>query len=67
MLNQIVPQERADEIKALFPLDKTNKIVEKPSKKGKYISVTAKVMMESGDEVISIYKSAQEVKGVISL
>ncbi|MTI33441.1 DUF493 family protein [Xanthovirga aplysinae] len=63
----IVPSTQVEEIKSLFLLDRTSKIVEKPSKGGKYISVTAKVLMDSSDDVIRIYKNAQKVEGVISL
>ena len=37
------------------------------SKTGKYISVTAKEVMLSADDIIAIYRSAAEIKGVITL
>lgn len=39
----------------------------KESKSGKYISVSAKEMMLSIDEVISKYQEATKIKGLISL
>jgi len=37
------------------------------SKTGKFISITAKVVMVSSDEVIEVYKQAAEIEGIISL
>jgi uncharacterized protein len=42
-------------------------ISETPSKKGNYISVTARKLMNNTQEVIDIYEMMSEVKGVISL
>jgi len=42
-------------------------ITETPSKKGNYVSVTARKLMQSTQEVIDIYEMMGEVKGVISL
>ena len=39
----------------------------KPSKTGKYKSLTILVMMKSADEIIKKYKEVAEVEGVISL
>lgn len=60
----IVPEHSADEIRALF---QKHDIVERPSSKGNYISLTSKVMVQSSDKVIEFYLEASKVEGVISL
>ncbi|MGE3611078.1 MAG: DUF493 family protein [Bacteriovoracaceae bacterium] len=42
-------------------------IVENPSKKGNYISIRARKLINSTDEVIEIYEVMSSVDGVISL
>ena len=37
------------------------------SRTGKYVSISAKEMMISSDEVIARYHKAQEIEGIISL
>ena len=37
------------------------------SKTGKFISITAKVVMVSSDEIIDIYKRAADIEGIIAL
>jgi putative lipoic acid-binding regulatory protein len=60
----IVPIDRKDEFKNLFPdIDfKT-----KDSKNGKYISFSRKLKVKSSDEIIDIYNKAYSVKDIISL
>lgn len=64
MFKFIVPKGKEEDIIALFPSNETST---KASKKGNYISVTAKVMMGSSEEIIKIYEKAYEIEGVISL
>lgn len=64
MFKFIVLEDKKDEVSALFPL---NELSFKPSSKGKYISVTAKVMAQSPDYVIEIYKRAHQIEGIIAL
>jgi len=64
MFKFIVPHERANAIRALFA---KNEILEKPSRNGKYLSLTAKVMMPGSDAVMNVYRKAYQVPGVISL
>ncbi len=64
MFKFIVTEDKKDEVKKLFPL---NELSYKPSSKGKYTSVTAKVLMQSSDHVIEIYKQAQKIEGIIAL
>ena len=42
-------------------------IDERASSNGKYISVSAKKIFSNSDEIISIYKKASLIKGIISL
>lgn len=60
----IVPQDKAEEIKSLF---QNHDVVEKPSSKGNYISLTSKVMVQSSEKVIEFYLEANKVEGVIAL
>ncbi|WGH76634.1 DUF493 family protein [Tenacibaculum tangerinum] len=39
----------------------------KKSKTGKYVSVSIHLTVKSSDEVISYYKKAESIKGIISL
>lgn len=64
MFKFIVPKGKEGEIYSLFPRNETST---KPSKAGNYISITAKIMMPSSDEVIKIYQQAHKVEGVIAL
>lgn len=42
-------------------------ITEKPSGKGNYVSISARKLMKSADEIIETYKSMSGIKGLISL
>lgn len=68
MYKFIVPTDgnQQDEVKNLFnsggPVIKTKK-----SKNGKYISISIVMKLNSAAEVISYYKKAEKIKGIISL
>lgn len=64
MFKFIVPQAKVDEVKEIFP---KHEVQTKPSSKGTYVSVTARVMANSTEEIIMIYQKAQAIKGIISL
>jgi putative lipoic acid-binding regulatory protein len=64
MFKFIVPKHKEGEIYGLFPKHETKS---KLSKNGRYISITAKIMAKSSDEVINIYQKANKVEGVIAL
>ncbi|OEK02845.1 hypothetical protein BFP97_15525 [Roseivirga sp. 4D4] len=64
MFKFIVTEDKKSAVKALFPSSELNY---KPSSKGKYTSVTAKVMIQSSDHVIDVYKEAQKIEGIIAL
>jgi hypothetical protein len=50
-------------------LEKLNgfSIVETPSKKGNYISISARKLIKSTQEVLDVYESMSNIKGMISL
>jgi len=60
----IVEKDYVGQIEALFDADE---VTLKPSKGGKYMSITAKPTMQTSDEVLMVYRKAYEIKGVISL
>lgn len=64
MFKFIVTKDKTEAVDNLFP---TSKLNYKPSSKGKYVSVTASVMMPSSDRVIEIYKEAKKIEGIIAL
>jgi len=47
--------------------EQDSRFFEKSSNKGNYISVTVKIVMLNPDEVISRYRQAAEIEGVIML
>ncbi len=64
MFKFIVLESKKEEVKALFP---QNEVKYKPSSKGKYTSVTARVMVPSSDFIIEIYERAHKIEGIIAL
>jgi hypothetical protein len=50
-------------------LEKLNgfSIVETPSKKGNYIAISARKLIKSTQEVLDVYESMSNIKGMISL
>jgi len=64
MFKFIVPNGKEREVKVLFP---KNILKEKSSRTGKYVSITAQVMMASADQVIDIYERANKIEGLIAL
>lgn len=64
----IVPTEanQVEEVEELFN-NKGAVITTKKSKTGKYCSVSVVIKLDTSDEVISYYKKAEKIKGIISL
>jgi hypothetical protein len=58
-------KERLDAVLALFPPEA--ELLRKYSKAGKYLSLTAKEVMLSAEEVVSRYDKASDIGGVIVL
>ena len=64
----IVPttENQVAEVEGIF--DKTGAVIKtKKSKTGKYVSVSIMLKLKNSDEVISYYKKAEKIKGIISL
>lgn len=68
MFKFIVPgdDKKVAEVQALFNT-KTSKFSTKSSSTGKFISVTAKEVMLSSDAVISKYREAEHIEGLMAL
>ncbi|WKD86797.1 hypothetical protein KCTC32516_02175 [Polaribacter huanghezhanensis] len=47
--------------------NKLIKIASKESKNGKYVSLSIRIELSSADEVISYYRKAEKIEGIISL
>jgi uncharacterized protein len=60
----IAPMARIDELTALF---KGRPFTSRYSKNAKYVSFTAEWEVASSEEVISLYRQAGTIKGVIAL
>lgn len=60
----IVPQGNEGEVRELFP---GTEVTEKASRKGNYISLTARLVAESSDAIIAVYVKAQHIEGLIAL
>ncbi len=60
----IVPVERLDELKGLFP-DENHAC--RPSRTGKYVSVSFSKSMRSSEEVVQVYNRVGSIEGVICL
>lgn len=64
MFKFIAPLSRIDELKSLFV---GRPITARFSRTGKYVSVTAEWELGSSEEVISYYREAGKIRGVIAL
>lgn len=64
MFKFIVPKDNLREVESLFPKAETTV---KPSKKGNYVSLTAKIMAGSSDQIIEIYTKANKINGILAL
>jgi len=60
----IVPSEKLGQIEALFP---GHSVETRTSSKGKYVSCTICITLDSADHVIAIYQQASTIPGVFSL
>ena len=68
MYKFIVPTDgnQVEEVEALF--NNSGAVINtKKSKTGKYVSLSIVLKIESSDKVISYYKKAEKIKGIISL
>ena len=60
----IAPSARVEDLKAVFG---DHPITIRSSSRGNYLSVTARMMMVSSNDVIRIYEAAGRIDGVVSL
>ena len=60
----IVPRQQEETVIKLFP--KVN-VQTKESSGGKYISITARLMVNSSDSIIEVYQKARHIEGLIAL
>ncbi|NBB75573.1 MAG: DUF493 family protein [Bacteroidetes bacterium] len=60
----IAPSQRLDALKDVFG---DHPVQVRSSSKGNYMSVTARMRMDSSEAVVSIYEEASDIEGVISL
>jgi hypothetical protein len=60
----IVP---AEELPVLMKIFEGHPVTTRPSRHGKYVSLTAEIEMTSGAAVIAVYREAGKIKGCISL
>jgi uncharacterized protein len=60
----IAPTARVDELEGLF---KGRPFTTRFSRTGKYVSITAEWELGSSEEVISYYREAQKIRGIIAL
>ncbi len=60
----IAPKAVLEQVKATFG---DHPVTVRASKKGNYLSVSARLEVASSDDVIAIYKTAGSIPGVISL
>lgn len=60
----IAPADELENLKAVFG---QHEVSVRPSSKGNYASVTARMEMHSSDEVIAVYQDAARIPGVVSL
>ena len=60
----IVKPDQVEEIEKLFP---KHEVLLKPSSGGKYVSTTVKIMAASSEDIITRYKEASKIEGIISL
>jgi uncharacterized protein len=63
----IMPNDEANIAKIIAFFDENADINLQPSGKGNYTSLSVKTVMLTVDEIITIYKKASAIKGVISL
>lgn len=60
----IVPKRGLEALQAIFG---DHPVTVRASARGNYLSLTARMEMQSSDEVIAVYTAAGQVEGVISL
>ena len=60
----IVPSDSLEDVQKIFHGHQTKV---KESKKGNYVSVTCRILIDETDQVLDFYKEVSKIKGCISL
>ena len=60
----IAPREQVEAVAAFFP---GAELALRPSRTGKYESITVTLPMESGEHVIAVYEQVSSIPGIIML
>ena len=61
----IVPKAKAEELLAVF--SSCPEVSVRESSQGKYLSVTANLIMSSSNAVVAVYEAVGEIEGIIAL
>ena len=64
MFKFIIPQMKEQELRNIFPYETVRLNF---SKRGKYISITVELLMESPEAVLQVYDAAYKIEGLIAL
>jgi putative lipoic acid-binding regulatory protein len=64
MFKFIVEAEQQNQVKEIF---ENHEVIVKPSSKGKYVSLTIKMLANSAEQIIEKYLETNKVKGIIAL
>lgn len=64
MFKFIIPHTKEAELRNIFPYENVRMNF---SKRGKYVSITVELLMESPEAVLQVYKAAQSIEGLIAL
>ncbi|MDX1390723.1 MAG: DUF493 domain-containing protein [Acidobacteriota bacterium] len=60
----IVPEAELDRVKGIFG---QVPVSVRPSRNGRYMSVTATMLIHSSDEIVAVYEEAGRIDGLIAL
>ena len=61
----LATDDKINQVKMVFPTETEFNL--KPSKNGKYVSITAFLLTKSADEVIAYYEKAGKIEGIFAL
>jgi putative lipoic acid-binding regulatory protein len=64
MFKFIIPQSKEAEVRNIFPYENLRMNF---SKRGKYISITVELIMESPEAILQVYDAARKIEGLIAL
>ena len=64
MFKFIVPQDKEQEVKSIFPYQNVSLNF---SRNGRYVSITVTLIMESAEAILEVYNAASKIEGIIAL